>query len=151
MARGRPIAGVNLVDHFDAPRAVRRRVRVVLATVAGQLSIADACAQLGVHRTRFHALRAQVLRGALEAVGGRARGRPRAPREDTTQVRALEARIRELELALHTALLRSEIALTMPFLLDRAGRKKKGPARDRPSAPAARGPGRARRATRAAR
>lgn len=145
MPRGRPIAGVDLVDHFDAPRAVRRRVRVVLATVAGQLSIGDACAQLGVRRTRFHTLRAQVLRGALEAVDGRARGRPRAPREDATQVRALEARIRELELALRTTQLRSEIALTMPFLLDRAGRGKKAPARQRASATHPRRLGRARR------
>ena len=125
MSRGRPIAGLSLVDHVDAPRAARRRVRVVLATVAGQLSIAEACAQLGVQRTRFHALRHQVLRGALEAVGARPRGRPRAPRGDAAEVRALQARIRELELALRTTLLRSEIALTMPFLLDRAGRKKK--------------------------
>jgi hypothetical protein len=151
MPRGRPIAGVDLVDHVDAPRAARRRVRVVLATVAGQLSIADACAQLGVQRTRFHALRAQVLHGALEAVGARPRGRRRASHEDAPEVRALQARIRELELALRTALLRSEIALTMPFLLDRVGRKKKGSARDRPSAPAPRGPGRARRATRSVR
>ena len=125
MARGRPRAGLRLVDHLSAPRAARRRVRVVLATLVGELSIAEACTALGVRRARFFALRQQVLRGALDAVVARPRGRPRRPVAEHAEVRALKAQVRELELALRTTLLRSEIALTMPFLLDRAGRVKK--------------------------
>jgi hypothetical protein len=50
------------------------------------------------------------------------------------EIERLHARIRELELALHTTALRSEIALTLPHLLDRAARKKKGaPVRRRPT------------------
>ena len=124
MARGRPRAGLRLIDQVSAPRAARRRVRVVLATIAGELSITDACTALGVRRTRFFALRQQVLRGAIDAVVARPRGRPPRPTAAHAEVRALQAQVRELELALRTTLLRSEIALTMPFLLDRAGRVK---------------------------
>jgi len=125
MRRGRPSAGVALIDHLAAPRLVRRRVRIVLATLAGQLTIAEACAQLGVRRTRFFALRYQILHGALAAITARPRGRPRRAPADSAQIRDLKARIRELELSLRATLLRSEIALTMPFLLDRAAREKK--------------------------
>ena len=132
MARGRPVLGGRLVDALDAPRAAQRRVRVILATLNGTQTIAEACTALGIGRSRFHALRQQVLRGALDAVTGRARGRPPTRAAVSPEVAALRARIRELELTLRTALLRSEIALTMPFLLDRAARKKKG-GRRRPS------------------
>jgi hypothetical protein len=129
MARGRPRAGLRLIDQVAAPRTARRRVRVVLATIAGELSITEACTALGVRRTRFFALRQQVLRGAVDAVVARPRGRPRQHAEAHAEVRDLQAQVRELELALRTTLLRSEIALTMPFLLDRAGRAKKTAAR----------------------
>jgi hypothetical protein len=126
MTRGRPVVGADLIDRIEGPRVLRRRVRIILATLTGTLPIAQACAELGVGRTRFHALRWQVLAGAMDALKPRARGRPRRVPEVSPEVRALQDRIRELEIALRTTALRSEIALTMPYLLDRAGRKKKG-------------------------
>jgi len=128
MARGRPVIGVDLIDRIEGPRVLRRRVRIILATLSGTLPIAQACAELGVGRTRFHALRWQVLEGAMDALKPRMRGRPRRL-EAGPEVRVLQARIRELEVALRTTALRSEIALAMPHLLDRAGRKKKGDGR----------------------
>lgn len=136
MARGRPTTGVDLIERLDVPRLVRRRVRVVLATLTGALSITEASAALGIGRARFHALRWQVLGGAAEAIRPRPRGRPRQGGAVSVEVQGLRARIQELELALHTTALRSEIALTMPFLLDRAGRKKKGGVGRRASAAA---------------
>jgi hypothetical protein len=131
MARGRPIIGVDLIDRLDSPRAMRRRVRIVLATIAGSLTIAQACAELGVGRTQFHKLRWRVLEGAVDGLQSRPRGRPRQLPLVSAEVQQLQARIRELEDALKTTALRSEIALTMPYLLDRAGRKKKGAGRTR--------------------
>ena len=131
MARGRPISGVDLIERLDGPRAMRRRVRIVLATLGGGRTIAQACAELGVGRTQFHALRWRVLDGALEALRPRPRGRPRQLPLESPEMQQLRARIRELEDALKTTALRSEIALTMPHLLDRAGRKKKGAGRAR--------------------
>ena len=135
MARGRPISGVDLLERLEGPRVLRRRVRIVLATLTGTLPIAQACAELGIGRTHFHALRWRVLEGAMDAIKPRPRGRPCHAGADP-EVVALQARIRELEVALRTTALRSEIALTLPHLLDRAGRKKKGadrrPRRGRP-------------------
>jgi len=133
MRRGRPRAGVELIDHLAEPPAVRRRVKVVLGTLTGAVSPAEACAQLGIGRSRLYALRRQMLRGALDALRAHPRGRPRHVTVEDGAVRALRARVRELELALHATQLRSEIALTMPFLLDRAGAKKKGGGRLRAS------------------
>ena len=131
MARGRPIIGVDLIERLDGPRAMRRRVRIVLATIAGSLTIAQACAELGVGRTQFHKLRWRVLESAVEGLRPRPAGRPRQQSLDSPEVAQLQARIRELEDALKTTALRSEIALTMPHLLDRAGRKKKSAGRAR--------------------
>ena len=131
MARGRPIIGVDLTERLDGPRALRRRVRIVLATIAGGLTIAQACAELGIGRTQFHKLRWRVLEGAVEGLQSRPRGRPRHLPLVSPEVQQLRARIRALEVALATTALRSEIALTMPYLLDRAGRKKKGADRGR--------------------
>ena len=128
MARGRPVVGVALIDRLDGPRGQRRQMRILLGTIAGTLTIAQACAELGVGRTRLHQLRWRVLSAGFAALEPRPRGRPRLPGPDR-EVDALQARVRELEIALRTTALRSEIALTMPHLLDRAGRKKKGAGR----------------------
>ncbi len=125
MARGRPVVGVALIDRLEGPRGQRRQMRILLGTIAGTLTIAQACAELGVGRTRLHQLRWRVLSAGFAARDPRPRGRPRGS-APSREVEVLQARIRELELALHTTALRSEIALTMPHLLDRAARKKKG-------------------------
>jgi hypothetical protein len=124
MARGRPVIGVDLVERLDGPRLQRRQMRVLLGTITGVVTIAQACAELGLGRARVHQLRWRVLEAGFAALGPRPRGRPPhpAPSRDLQQ---LQARIRELELALHTTALRSEIALTLPHLLTRAARKKK--------------------------
>lgn len=127
MARGRPILGVDLIDRLDGPRGQRRQMRILLGTIAGVLPIAQACAELGIGRTRLHALRWRVLSAGFAALDPRPRGRPPLP-PPSREVEQLQARIAELELALQTTALRSEIALTMPHLLDRAARKKKGAA-----------------------
>jgi hypothetical protein len=116
--------GVALVERLAGPRGQRRQLRIVLGTIAGTLTLAHACAALGIGRARLHQLRWRVLEGAFAALEPRPRGRPRQP-GPSREVQRLQARIRELELALQTTALRSEIALTMPHLLDRAARKKK--------------------------
>jgi hypothetical protein len=125
MARGRPILGVDLIDRLEGPRGQRRQMRILLGTIAGVLPIAQACAELGVGRTRLHALRWRVLEAGFAALRPRPRGRPPTD-APSREVDELHARIRDLERALQTTALRSEIALTMPHLLDRAARKKKG-------------------------
>jgi hypothetical protein len=131
MARGRPILGVDLVDRLEGSRGQRRQMRILLGTIAGVLPIAQACAELGIGRTQLHALRWRVLEAGFAALEPKPRGRPRTIPVPSREVALLQARIRELEAALQTTALRSEIALTMPHLLDRAARKKKGARRRR--------------------
>jgi hypothetical protein len=125
MARGRPLVGVDLVERLAGPRGQRRQLRILLGTITGTVTIAQACAELGIGRSRLHQLRWRVLEGSLAALEPAPRGRPPQPKP-ADEVVHLQARVDELELALQTMALRSEIALTMPHLLDRAARKKKG-------------------------
>ena len=139
MARGRPVVGVDLVERLAGPRGQRRQLRILLGTIVGTLTIAQACAELGIGRARLHQLRWRVLEGGMAALEPRPRGRPRLP-APSPEVEQLQARVAELELALQTTALRSEIALTMPHLLDRAARKKKGASLRQSRRATARGP-----------
>jgi hypothetical protein len=130
MARGRPLVGVDLVERLDGPRLPRRQLRILLGTITGTVTIAQACAELGIGRSRLHQLRWRVLEGGLAALAPAPRGRPPQPKP-SGEVAGLQARVEELELALQTMALRSELALAMPHLLDRAARKKKGGGRRR--------------------
>jgi len=115
---GRPPEGPNLAERLDAPEDDRRRLRVILETVAGQRTIASACEELGIKPARFHELRTQALQGAVEAIAPRSAGRP--PRPDSTpdpKIVELEAKVRDLDLELRATQVREQIALTMPHLI----------------------------------
>lgn len=76
MSRGRPPLGRDIVEHCDADPDTKRRLRLLLQTIAGELSVADACQQLGISQTRFFELRAEMLQGALDSLRPKPRGRP---------------------------------------------------------------------------
>jgi transposase-like protein len=123
--RGRRPLGPALVAALAAPRGTRERLQVVLETLTGQLTLDAAAQRLGLGRTRVLVLRRQALRGAADALAPRPVGRPpRDALEPPPAVARLEARVRELELALQAALVRTDVALTMPFLLRRGAKKK---------------------------
>lgn len=126
MPGGRPFAGSSHVMELDGGVEEKHRLRVILDVLRGVTSVGQACATLQISPARFHQLRAQVLQSALDALAPRAPGRPRtAPREDTTQVEELKRQVRELEMDLQAALVRTELALAMPqVLIDRKRRKK---------------------------
>lgn len=126
--RGRPISDLDLIERLDGPRQQRRRTRFVLATLTGDVTIAEACAQLGIGRTRCYVLRRRMLGGMLDALTPRRSGRPPQP-GDSGQVDALQARIRELEAALQTTALQSEIALATSSLRAHPPRTKTARAR----------------------
>jgi hypothetical protein len=95
-----------------------------LAIVPCPLSglVLEACAQLGIQETRFHQLRELALQGALTAIEPRPAGRPsRTPASAAEQISVLQERVQELELALHAAQVREEIALVLPQLQRLAG------------------------------
>jgi hypothetical protein len=114
----RPPDGLKHVDRLPGPESRKRRLRVILATLAGELPIAEACMRLGIGEARFHQLRRRVLAGAMAALGERPAGRPRKREEAAPgRLEALERENEQLRLELHTAEIREEIALVMPHLM----------------------------------
>jgi hypothetical protein len=125
MTRGRPPLGPDIVQHCDADPNTKRRLRVLLQTLAGELSVTDACQQLDISQTRFFELRAAMLQGALDSLSPKPAGRP-AHVVDPAQQRIgqLEQQIQDLRVHLAAAQLREEIALAMPGLYRRDRRSK---------------------------
>jgi hypothetical protein len=126
------------VDRLDGPEELKWRLRVLLETIVGSVSLAQACEELGVSESRLHELRRQALTGALGALMPKPAGRPATAETTTGREQDLEERIRELEVDLQAALVRTELALAMPELFrggakkNRRGRKTAGAARPAP-------------------
>jgi hypothetical protein len=100
-------------------------VRLVLATIAGTTSVIDAASALGISETAFHKIREAILQGALGAAEPKPIGRPPStvvPGLDPGAETAAEQN-RRLRIELEASRIREEIALTMPHLLTRRGKK----------------------------
>jgi uncharacterized small protein (DUF1192 family) len=111
----RPNKGWRLAEDVPASPQAKHRLEVILRTIAGEMTVAEACAALGIGESRFHALRKDVLTQAAGALEPRPAGRPAD--EHNHEVEALKARVAELEAEQRAALLREEIARVMPELL----------------------------------
>jgi len=134
MGSGRPPEGISHVDRLEGPEELKERLRVILETIQGTCSIPEASERLGVSESRVHELRREALEGALGALMPRPAGRPPAPAaEGGDQEAELKARIRDLEIDLQAALVRTELALAMPHLFDRESKKNpKSRSKDKP-------------------
>lgn len=76
----------------------KRRVRTILATMCGQISVLDACDELGIGPTQWANLRIQMLQGCVAALGPRRLGRPpHVTKIATEEFEALQQRLAELE------------------------------------------------------
>lgn len=119
---GRPPKGVGHVDRLEGPEDLKQRLKIVLETIVGSLSIEAGCAALGVSESRLHEMRQEALVGALGALMPKPAGRPAKPVVETTREQELQARIETLEEDLQAAYVRTELALAMPHLF--RGKKK---------------------------
>lgn len=121
----RPTKGLEHVDSLVGDEATKARLKAVLETLSGELSVEEACRRLEVSPARFHELREEALTGALLALSPRAPGRPAAPAPDP-ELLALRKKTADLERDLEAAHIRTEIAIVMPHLIHhppRAGEK----------------------------
>lgn len=127
MARGRPPQGAQLVESLDGSAAAKRRVKLLLATLAGERTVLDVCRELDVGETRFHELRQEILRAALAAAEPKPCGRPPLP--GPTPLEEELARLREqnqrLRFEAEAAQIREELALVMPHVLCPKPKSKK--------------------------
>lgn len=115
--RGRPPKGSALVEKFTGSEEAKERLKTIVATLTGELTMEEACGHLGVGETRFLQMRDEVLQSGLAAVEPRVAGRP--PRETSAEERRiweLQARVDRLEAELEAAHLRAKFMLKMPEL-----------------------------------
>lgn len=123
MGRGRPPVGLGHVDRLPGPESSKQRLRVILASLTGVMTVEEACRELGVGEARFHVLRREALEGALSAMAPKRTGRPPAaePSAEARQLTELQQEIEHLKLDLYAARVREKLALTMPHVLHDPG------------------------------
>lgn len=114
--------GARLVEGLEGSRGAKERLRVVLETLSGQKSIAEACRELGVGETAFYKMRTRWLREALGSLEPRRRGRPPKAKETVgaEEVRKLREEIEAVRREARIAAVREEIAVALPGVWARA-------------------------------
>ena len=76
MSRGRPNKGVEHVNALAGGKEEKERLRTILATFTGEMTVEEASKFLGISETRFADLRSKALQGALGGLAPRPVGRP---------------------------------------------------------------------------
>lgn len=126
MRRGRPPLGVLTVEHLEGSPLEKTRLRAILASLSGAITIEEACAQSHVARTRFFALRDRALSAALVSlVPGKPGRRPKSRSSDSARIEELERTVARLQAAIVAERARTELALVMPDRL-RPGKVPRG-------------------------
>ncbi len=123
--RGRKPPGPEFVQRLEGAGDEKERLEVILQTVAGQLSVHEASARLGITPQRFHMLREQALQAALAALAPRRTGRP-AKTPAPEPIDALQQENERLRRELAASQLREEIALVLPGRSQRSEKKRRG-------------------------
>ena len=109
--RGRRPVGPELAEQLDGSAQACRRMRVILATIAGTLRVQQACEDLGICEQRFETLRTTAIQAAIAALEARPMGRPpKVLSEAQAEVVRLQERIAELEAQLQVAQVQAELA-----------------------------------------
>jgi hypothetical protein len=115
--RGRPPKRLGHVDSLEGDAQTKDRLKAILATLTGDLSVPEACERLEMSETRFHELRRLALEGMEAGIAPRPPGRPPKEPEEDEEVTYLKARLRWLEEEVQILRTRTEIALVNPELL----------------------------------
>ena len=115
---GRKPLGPALVEHLDGSADAKERLELILATIAGQVSVVAAAERLGISEAMFYKLRTRVLQVGLVDLEPKPIGRPaQRTSEEAVQSAELAQRVAELERELAAQTVRLELAQTMPHVL----------------------------------
>jgi len=122
---GRKPLGPQLVHHLDGSEHAKDRMEVILETIAGKLSIREACDRLGIEEAMFFRIRMGALQAAVSRLEPRPTGRPpRVITPEGERITNLEQELQNKDLELKATAVRLEIAQAMPQLIeDEAGKK----------------------------
>lgn len=125
----RPNKGLGHVDCLEGDPDSKWRLKLILATLSGEMLVDEACDDLDLGPTQFANLRRQTLQTALDGLKPRPGGRPRKqPEALVAELESLRLRNQQLERELAEMRARVELAI-LPFL---GKGKRKG--RERPEA-----------------
>jgi hypothetical protein len=116
MGRGRPPKGLSHIDSLSGDRESRKRLKAILGTLLGHMTVAEACSQLSLSESHFHDIRRRALAGMVDGLEPRPPGRPPLPVEDE-EVSSLKQQVEHLREELQISRLRTEIALWDPSML----------------------------------
>ncbi len=113
MPAGRkPLSIADQVDRLAGSPVAKTRLRVILANLAGEINVADACADLGIEESWFFDLKHESLKRWVKTLEPGSPGRrPSAEKTpEQQQIANLEQKVERLELELRGAQLRAELA-----------------------------------------
>jgi hypothetical protein len=115
--RGRKPTGAELVERLEGSERAKSRLKLILQTISGQRTIADACEELGIQEAMFYRVRAEALQTALSRLEPRPLGRPhhQQPAHDPEREELEEENLR-LRSELKAAEVRRELAENLPRL-----------------------------------
>lgn len=89
--KGRRPLGEGHVAQLTGSEYAKARLRVLLRTLQGAMTIPEACVELNVCESRFHALRSEWLQEALQLLEPRRVGRPPKCQVESSEVAELRA------------------------------------------------------------
>ena len=109
--RGRHPYGPEYVEQLQGSDDAKKRAKIILQTITGELRVQEACELLGICEQRLGQLRQEMLQAGVSRLETQPAGRkPAAP---SPEVAALKEQVVTLTEELHAAQVREEIALAL--------------------------------------
>jgi hypothetical protein len=130
MPAGRPPKGAGLVEKFEGSREAKRRFRLILETIHGDLPVIEAMARLNISESRFHQIRDKALEAGLASLEPGVTGRPpRVPPETALEMERMTEENEHLRHELEKSRVLAEVGMRFSHLPADMLLKKKPPSR----------------------
>lgn len=130
MPAGRPTEGLEHIDRVHGSFEAKHRLKTIVLTLSGDVTVVEACERLRIRSSRFHVIRTRALQAAVEDLEPHQAGRPHsAAHASSERVRELEVRLEQTEKELRHERAQSAIALVTSRMVgswDRGGQKRSG-------------------------
>jgi transposase-like protein len=115
---GRKPLGPALVEHLEGSSSAKERLELILATIAGQITVVDAADRLGISEAMFYKVRTRVLQTCLQDLEPKPLGRPPAHAStDQQQRQELESQVEALQRELAAHEVRLELMEALPHVV----------------------------------